>query len=85
MLRSVIQRQTGLVAPLRATLAHGRFYATDKFQERETASENKFIHERELAKLKALKEQLDSAKKQVDEIEAKIDQRKREADSKGDN
>ncbi|KAJ1771390.1 Stress response protein nst1 [Coemansia sp. RSA 1843] len=85
MLRSVIQRQTGLVAPLRASLARSRFYATDKFQERETASENKFIHEREAAKLKALKEQLDKAQKQVDEIEAKINQRRNETEESKDN
>ncbi|KAJ2679230.1 hypothetical protein GGH99_005563, partial [Coemansia sp. RSA 1285] len=85
MIRSVIQRQTRVVIPLRASLSRARLYADDAFEKRESASENKYIHEKEMAQLKELREKLENAKKQVDDIEAKIGQRQRESESENKN
>ncbi|KAJ2664703.1 Stress response protein nst1 [Coemansia sp. RSA 1200] len=85
MIRSVIQRQTRAVIPLRASLGRARLYADDAFEKRESASENKYIHEKEMAQLKELREKLENAKKQVDDIEAKIGQRQRESELENKN
>ncbi|KAI9503270.1 hypothetical protein GGI26_003373 [Coemansia sp. RSA 1358] len=82
MIRTIIQRQTRIAAPLRISMIRNRFYATDKFQERETASENKYIHDKEMAKIKALRDQLDKAQKQLDELEAKAKESKKDVASK---
>ncbi|KAJ2768521.1 hypothetical protein GGI18_005577, partial [Coemansia linderi] len=55
---------------------------TDKFDERETAFENKYIREQEMKKIKALQDELEKTKKQVGELEAKINEHHREAASK---
>ncbi|KAJ1952455.1 hypothetical protein GGI12_006240 [Dipsacomyces acuminosporus] len=70
MLRTTIQRQARSVAPIRATMISSRSYS-DRFQERETASENKYIREKEAEKIKRLEEELAKAKKQYEELKAK--------------
>ncbi|KAJ2489477.1 Stress response protein nst1 [Coemansia sp. RSA 2050] len=70
-----------LIAPVRAAMQQTHQY-TDKFDERETAFENKYIREQEMKKIKALQDELEKTKKQVGELEAKINEHHREAASK---
>ncbi|KAJ2168202.1 hypothetical protein GGH15_001573 [Coemansia sp. RSA 562] len=52
---------------------------TDKFQERENASENMYIHEKEKEQLKLMREKLAKAQKQIDELEEHINNKERES------
>ncbi|KAJ2159105.1 hypothetical protein GGF46_003260 [Coemansia sp. RSA 552] len=78
MLRTVFARTAQRAVPARAAMVQSRTYV-DKFQERETASENKYIHEKEQAQLQALRERLAKAKEQLDDLEKHIEQKKRES------
>ncbi|KAJ1735829.1 hypothetical protein LPJ61_000335 [Coemansia biformis] len=74
MLRTIFARQARRALPTRTAMLQSRTYV-DKFQERETASENKYIHDKEKAQLEALRAKLAKAAKEVDELEAEINKR----------
>ncbi|KAJ2615518.1 Stress response protein nst1 [Coemansia sp. RSA 1365] len=77
-------RQSRLALPVRATMFQSRTYV-DKFQERETASENKYIHEKERAQLKSLYEKLNVAKDEVTRLSNHIKEKEEAANSKSKN
>ncbi|KAJ2754774.1 hypothetical protein GGI19_002157 [Coemansia pectinata] len=82
MLRTIVQRQRSVIAPVRAAMQQSTRKYTDGFSERENAFENKYIRDQEMKKIQALRDQLEKAKKQVDELEAKIGEHHREATAK---
>ncbi|KAJ1889489.1 hypothetical protein LPJ66_008005 [Kickxella alabastrina] len=57
-------------APLRTAMVQSRSYADDKFKERETASENKYIREKELEHLKALEAELKRLKDENEKLKS---------------
>ncbi|KAJ1941283.1 hypothetical protein EC988_006802, partial [Linderina pennispora] len=72
-------RQSRLTNPLKTAMIPTARYTTDRFQEREAASENQYMRKREAEKLQALKAQLDKAKQQVEELQSKIDNHHKDA------
>ncbi|KAJ1949842.1 hypothetical protein FBU59_000965, partial [Linderina macrospora] len=83
MLYTQFNRQSRLTTPLKTAMIPTARYTTDRFQEREAASENQYMRKREAEKLQALKAQLDKAKQQVEELQGKIDDHHKEAAAVG--
>ncbi|KAJ1810056.1 hypothetical protein LPJ77_001192 [Coemansia sp. RSA 2523] len=79
MLRTVFARSS-VRSVISAPVAQVQMRSyTDKFQERENASENMYIHEKEKEQLKLMREKLAKAQKQIDELEEHINNKERES------
>ncbi|KAI9479365.1 ATPase inhibitor [Coemansia sp. RSA 1290] len=81
MLRTVFARNARMITSARAAGLQMRSYS-DKFQERETASENMYIRKKEEEELKALREKLAQVEKQVDDLKKHVDEKEAQAKSK---
>ncbi|KAJ2845020.1 hypothetical protein IWW36_004955 [Coemansia brasiliensis] len=81
MLRTVFARNIRMISSTRAAGMQLRLYS-DKFQERETASENMYIRKKEEEELKALREKLAQVEKQVDDLKKHVDEKEAQAKSK---
>ncbi|KAJ2082493.1 hypothetical protein H4R24_001519 [Coemansia sp. RSA 988] len=81
MLRTAFARQSRLALPARATMFQSRSYV-DKFQERETASENKYIHEKEKEQLRALYRKLSDARAELQRLSKHIKEKEEDIKDK---
>ncbi|KAJ2453984.1 Stress response protein nst1 [Coemansia sp. RSA 2336] len=72
-------KQDMIQPPLHGSIAQVH---ADKFQERETASENMYIRKKEEEELKALREKLAQVEKQVDDLKKHVDEKEAQAKSK---
>ncbi|KAJ2367804.1 hypothetical protein H4S01_001951 [Coemansia sp. RSA 2610] len=80
MLRTVFARSSRLAIPLQTAGLQRRTYV-DKFQERENASENMYVHEKEKEQLAALRKKIAEVEKHANELEEHINRKEREAKS----
>ncbi|KAJ1851308.1 hypothetical protein GGH12_005975 [Coemansia sp. RSA 1822] len=79
MLRTVFAR-TSVRSVISAPAARVQMRSySDVFQERENASENMYIHEKEKEQVKLMREKLAKAQKQIDELEEHINKKERES------
>ncbi|KAJ1867842.1 Stress response protein nst1 [Coemansia sp. RSA 989] len=75
-------KQDMIQPSLHGSIAQVHPLHADKFQERETASENMYIRKKEEEELKALREKLAQVEKQVDDLKKHVDEKEAQAKSK---